>query len=111
MSSAFLRNLCSNHPMLSVCLRDFYIIKYSDDVDMFNLFKNPDSTFEDLLNAIISGVDVYSLIPDDSIVRERLMGEISEFLNFDYDVVYNAWIENDKTVHDAWLNELNHQVA
>ena len=93
MSSEFLSNLHSNHPMLSVHLRDYYVVKYPDDVDMFSLFKNNDATFNDLLNLLRNNKCVYRILPDDSVVRERLFGELSEILNVDYDVIYNAWIE------------------
>lgn len=54
-------------------------------------------TWVDLWNHILDGYDVYGFIGvDDSIVRERIFGELADILGVDYNVVYYAWMDDFK---------------
>lgn len=53
-------------------------------------------TFKDVFNTLDSYQDVYKLIGvDDSVVRERVFGKLSEIMKVDYDTIYNKWLEGE----------------
>lgn len=52
------------------------------------------ATFRELVEALNSGRDVYEVfVAGDSIIRERLLGEIAEILGVDYDIIYYTWLD------------------
>lgn len=56
-------------------------------------------TFEDLLNSLQKGEDVYDTIGiGDSIVRERLFNILLDILQKDYDIEYDD-------IYYCWLNQ------
>ena len=79
-----------------VKLKDWYIQNYPTD-DLGE--KISDITFDDLWTALNEGVEIYSVIGvNDSLVRERLFGHLSELKNVDYNVVYNEWLGREEEV-------------
>ena len=51
-------------------------------------------TFSNLLLRMLQGEDIYFLIGvSDSIVRERIFTEIAARLGWNYNVIYNLWLE------------------
>ncbi len=54
------------------------------------------STFQDVLDALESGKNVYEVIgADDSLVRERVFQELSKLTGKDYDYFYDKWLAAD----------------
>lgn len=92
------KSLKSKNPLMNVHLKDYYILEYTSDTNMFNDF-NPNATFRDAILSLLpeSPKDIYEIIGvDDSAVRERIMGFISEnILKIDYDIVYTCWVGRD----------------
>ena len=75
-------------------VRDFYVRTYPDDDLGYEL--DPDATFQDIWDSFEDpegGARLYDLIGvGDSLVRERLFEHLSDCLDCDYDVVYEAWL-------------------
>ena len=74
-------------------VKKFYIEKYPDDE--LGVEIRDDITFEDVYNKLKAGEgeDIYDFIGVwDSLVRERIFGELSERLDVDYDVIYDLWL-------------------
>jgi len=72
-------------------IKDWYIKEYSSD-DLGKELNN-DSTFKDLLNAILNGNDVYSVLGvGDSVVRERAFAKLSKINNKEPQWAYNSWL-------------------
>ena len=76
-------------------IRDWYLKAYpSDDL---GAAINSKLTFQDIIDALNHGNDVYSVIGvSDSVVRERIFGKISEILDIDYAVIYNKWLDGNQ---------------
>ena len=56
---------------------------------------NENAHFAGLLNELYTGSDVYQYIGvGDSIVRERLFGELASSLEQPYEYVYQLWLNN-----------------
>lgn len=76
-------------------IKDWYIKEYSSD----DLGKelNDESTFKDLLIAILNGNDVYSVLGvGDSIIRERAFAKLSKINGKGEQWAYNNWLMYDK---------------
>ena len=72
-------------------LRDWYLAEYEDDELGAEL--NPCASFYDLYFAVDRGIDVYSVMGvGDSIIRERLFGELAKLMHVTYAEVYDAWL-------------------
>jgi hypothetical protein len=75
----------------NIKIKDWYIKEYSSD-DLGQELNN-DSTFKDLLNAILNGYDVYSVLGvSDSIVRERAFSKLSKINGKGEQWAYNNWL-------------------
>ena len=56
---------------------------------------NPQATFEDLMEALEHGDDVYNVIQvEDSVIRERLFRELAYIENVCYNDIYNSWLKS-----------------
>lgn len=55
---------------------------------------NGNVKFGHLLVALDKGQDVYDVLGvGDSIIRERVFGQLSEIMNVDYSYIYNKWLQ------------------
>lgn len=74
-------------------IKDFYLEKYP--TDELGIEINDNANFVGLLNTLYEKRDVYEYIGvHDSLVRERLFGQLSEIIGKVY---------NDRFVYDLWL--------
>ena len=73
-------------------IQQWYLDTYSDDELGWEI--DPYATFEDLLDALDDGKDIYNMCADDSVVRERVFEKLAEILKVDYDVIYDKWMKN-----------------
>lgn len=74
-------------------IRDWYIKNHGDD-EMGKLI-NPNVGFMDCWDMMKNGGDIYAIIGvGDSLIRERIFGELAKRLGVDYDVVYKQWLNN-----------------
>lgn len=81
----------------------WYRKAYPTDQDMIDEMRPSRSTFQDVINALESGEDVYEVIgADDSIVRERVFEELSKLTGKDYDYFYDMWLH---TNYEAQVSE------
>ncbi len=57
-------------------------------------------TFSQLWDTMVNGDDVYhTLDADDSLIRERVFGELAERMRIPYETVYQVWLgNNDKAL-------------
>lgn len=80
--------------MLSFSVSDWYTKVY--DTDTVGLDIKPDVTFMDVVNALNARKDVYDTFgAQDSVVRERIFGEIASRLGIKYDVIYDLWLADE----------------
>lgn len=70
--------------------KSWYHETFSDDDKYTELVDT--ITFNDILDRIYCGSDIYKYLADDSIIRERFFNYISEQLNIDYEIIYDSWI-------------------
>ena len=74
----------------------WYRKAYPTDQDMIDEMRPSRSTFQDVIDALESGEDVYEVIgADDSIVRERVFEELSKLTGKDYDYFYDMWLHTN----------------
>lgn len=72
-------------------IKKCYLIAFPTDELGWEL--NERVTFEDLLVALDNAKDVYELLGvEDSIVRERVFGQLSKIMGVDYNFIYNKWL-------------------
>lgn len=72
-------------------LKAWYQANYSDD-DLGKSI-NPTATFFDLFNALDRRKDIYKFLNvSDSIIRERLFGQLSEIMKAPYEEIYQQWL-------------------
>lgn len=72
-------------------LKEWYTTNYPDDELGAKI--NPDSTFQNLFDALDRYRDVYEVIGvGDSLVRERLFEGLTDVTHYDYDTIYNQWL-------------------
>ena len=72
-------------------LKEWYTTNYPDDELGDEI--NPDSTFQNLFDALDQYRDVYEVIGvGDSLVRERLFESLADVTHYDYDTIYNQWL-------------------
>ena len=72
-------------------IRDWYTTAFPSD----NLGKEIDAdiTFGDVIPVLENRKDIYKeLGVSDSIVRERIFGEVSRIMSIPYDFIYNLWL-------------------
>ena len=73
-------------------LREWYMEAFPSDE--LGEFLN-EISFEDIWKYMYRGQDVYELMGvGDSLVRERVLLEMSERFDTDYEVIYTMWINN-----------------
>ena len=60
-------------------------------------------TFNDVIQILNGGGEIYDVLTEDSIVRERVFDELSERLGVGYDVIYYTWLYPDD--HQITVNE------
>jgi hypothetical protein len=73
-------------------IKEFYCDNYPTDELGKDL--NETATFTGLITILFGGMDVYDYIGvGDSLIRERLFGELSNQLNKPYDYVYKLWLD------------------
>lgn len=71
-------------------IKEWYVREYPTDDLGANL--NSEITFEDLFVAIETNEDVYEVLNvRDSIVRERVFGELARIMDVSYDYIYDSW--------------------
>lgn len=74
---------------LNASIKVWYNANY---VDELGESMNNVSTFNDLYKALQCGLDPYMVLGvGDSIIRERVFGELAELKGVDYDVIYDMW--------------------
>jgi len=72
-------------------LKDYYKSTFPDD-DLGNEIDSS-ATFEDLFNALDNYKNVYELIGvQDSIIRERLFGQLADIIGMPYSYIYGQWL-------------------
>lgn len=72
-------------------LKEWYTTNYPSDELGAEI--NPDSTFQNLFDALDRYRDVYEVIGvGDSLVRERLFEGLTDVTHYDYDTIYNQWL-------------------
>lgn len=84
---------------LSLNLKEWYKEAYPDD-DIYEEIIDT-VTFQDVQDALNKGDNVYDVMgAHDSIVRERVFEKLSQLRNVDYDVIYNAWLNDGDRFSD-----------
>lgn len=79
----------------STNVRELYMARYSTD-DLGQEI-NPTLTIGQLYNAVWNDMDVYGAIGvNDSVVRERCFGFLSESYCIPYEIVYNRWMSGSE---------------
>lgn len=72
-------------------LKEWYTTNHPDDELGAEI--NPDSTFQNLFDALDQYKDVYEVIGvGDSLVRERLFEGLAEITGYDYQIIYEQWM-------------------
>ena len=72
-------------------MKAWYTTNYPDDELGAEI--NPDSTFQNLFDALDQYRDVYEVIGvGDSLVRERLFESLAEITGYDYQTIYEQWM-------------------
>lgn len=72
-------------------LKEWYTTNYPSDELGAEI--NPDSTFQNLFDALDRYRDVYEVIGvGDSLVRERLFESLEEITGYDYQTIYEQWM-------------------
>jgi hypothetical protein len=69
-------------------IKEWYVNAYP--TDELGCEINVDVTFGELYNHVSIVYDVLGV--DDSLVRERVFGKLSEIMNVDYAVIYKKWL-------------------
>lgn len=74
---------------LNASIKVWYNANY---VDELGESMNNVSTFNDLYKALQCGLDPYMVLGvGDSIIRERVFGELAELKGVDYGTIYDMW--------------------
>jgi len=60
-------------------------------------------TFNGVVQILNGGGEIYDVLTNDSVIRERVFDELSERLGVDYDVIYYTWLYPDD--HQITVNE------
>ena len=72
-------------------LKEWYTTNYPSDELGAEI--NPDSTFQNLFDALDRYRDVYEVIGvGDSLVREKLFEGLAEITGYDYQTIYEQWM-------------------
>ena len=73
-------------------IKKWYAKNFSDDELKDDLIDG--YTFGDLFNDLSEKVFDYACCADDSVVRERVFGELSKMLGVEYDAIYYRWLDS-----------------
>lgn len=74
-------------------VKNWYVETYP--TDELGLELNERLTFYDVFIVLDARKDIYKYLGvDDSIVRERVFGKLSEMMNVDYDYIYYQWLNS-----------------
>lgn len=74
-------------------IKEWYMKEYP--TDELGVEINSEITFEDLFVVLDTYKDVYEALEVwDSIVRERVFGQLAEIMNVDYDYIYEQWLRS-----------------
>lgn len=87
-------------------IRSWYMAKFPTD-DLGKQIR-PKLTFAKVWAEMKKGSDYYSMMPGDSVMRERVFDGISDAYKIPYDTVYDTWLNAGKTpakVKEAILNK------
>ena len=73
-------------------IKSWYMATYP--TDDLGEYINDDVTFEDVMNGMLNGLDVYKILgAGDSIVRTRVFLELSDLRGREYDYIYTVWLQ------------------
>ena len=88
---------------------DWYAKEFKSDKKMAP--KNG-MTFEQLYEGMKKGKNIYDMMGvNDSIVRERVMGEMADRLGVDYDHVYDLWLHGGEKGSESRKNKQSKYIA
>lgn len=79
-----------NKHKLNGNIKKWYVEKFKNDEIGQEI--NPKYKFIDAINCLMNGDDIYDLIPNDSVIRERLFSELSRLSGIDYEIWYNTYL-------------------
>lgn len=83
----------SNYEIQMTKIKDWYESAFPTDELGCEIKSNV--LFSDLFVTLDNGEDVYEFLGvDDSIVRERVFGKLSEIMNVEYSYIYNQWLNS-----------------
>lgn len=92
-----LNTIMNKEQELNSTIKSWYISEYYSDELGSTL--NPNSTFNDLNNLLLSGKgdEVYDLLggDSDSVIRERCFEKLADILDVNYNEIYNKWLDSD----------------
>ena len=75
---------------LNTSIKNWYMVNFPTD-ELGSAMNNV-STFNDLYKALQCGLDPYMVLGvGDSIIRERVFGELAELKGVDYGTIYDMW--------------------
>lgn len=75
---------------LNTSIKNWYMVDFPND-ELGSTMNNV-ATFNDLYKALKCGLDPYMVLGvGDSIIRERVFGELAELKGVDYDTIYDMW--------------------
>ena len=75
---------------LNTSIKNWYMVNFPTD-ELGSAMNNV-STFNDLYKALQCGLDSYMVLGvGDSIIRERVFGELAELKGVGYDTIYDMW--------------------
>ena len=82
--------------MDTIKIKPWYAQAYPTDEAGSTL--DPTVTFADLYHALRAGTCVYATLGGtaDSIIRERIFAALADFLDVNYDYIYNLWFNTKK---------------
>lgn len=74
-------------------VKEYMLKKYPEEED-FIVDMPEDITFNDILNKMLQGEDIYEVIQCfDSVVREKIFQTLSDITGYDYDYFYYLWLK------------------
>ena len=74
-------------------IRDLYHKFFPEDNAWEDI--NPDVTFQDLFDALDHRKDVYTVLPRDSVVRERCFSMLADIIGTSHEYIYEQWTKGE----------------
>lgn len=66
---------------------------------------DPNLVFESVYHSLKKGDDIYSVLGvGDSIVRERVFGELADIYDVDYEDIFEMWLDNSREDRDIMID-------